>query len=74
MCRYDAIDATLVAERVAQLRDPARRHPGGELSQDEFRPLRLQGGPRVRRHSPRLRVAIPGGDPLRFRKAGGFHG
>ena len=61
MYRYDAIDATLVAERVAQFRDQTRRHLAGELSEDDFRPLRLQNGLYVQRHSPMLRVAIPYG-------------
>jgi sulfite reductase (NADPH) hemoprotein beta-component len=61
MYRYDAIDHTLVAERVAQFRDQTRRHLAGELSEDDFRPLRLQNGLYVQRHSPMLRVAIPYG-------------
>ncbi|MCM2326813.1 MAG: nitrite/sulfite reductase [Lysobacter sp.] len=61
MYRYDAIDATLVAQRVAQFRDQTRRHLAGELSEDDFRPLRLQNGLYVQRHSPMLRVAIPYG-------------
>ncbi|HEX4942932.1 MAG TPA: nitrite/sulfite reductase [Usitatibacteraceae bacterium] len=61
MYRYDAIDSTLVAERVAQFRDQTRRHLAGELSEDDFRPLRLQNGLYVQRHSPMLRVAIPYG-------------
>jgi sulfite reductase (NADPH) hemoprotein beta-component len=61
MYRYDAIDATLVAQRVAQFRDQTRRHLAGDLSEDDFRPLRLQNGLYVQRHSPMLRVAIPYG-------------
>ena len=61
MYRYDAIDHTLVTERVAQFRDQMRRHLAGELSEDDFRPLRLQNGLYVQRHSPMLRVAIPYG-------------
>jgi sulfite reductase (NADPH) hemoprotein beta-component len=59
--RYDEIDATLVAERVAQFRDQTRRFLDGSLSEDEFRPLRLRNGLYIQRHAPMLRVAIPYG-------------
>ena len=58
---YDHIDRTLVQERVAQYRDQLARHLAGELSEDEFRPLRLQNGLYVQKHAPMLRVAIPYG-------------
>ncbi len=61
MYRYDAFDHRLVAERVAQFRDQTRRYLAGELSDDEFRPLRLQNGLYVQKHAPMLRVAIPYG-------------
>src|SRR3954471_10054106 len=61
MYRYDALDHSIVAERVAQFRDQTRRHLAGELPEDEFRPLRLQNGLYVQRHAPMLRVAIPYG-------------
>ena len=61
MYRYDAIDRTLVHERVEQYRDQLARHLAGELSDDEFRPLRLQNGLYIQRHAPMLRVAIPYG-------------
>jgi len=61
MYRYDAIDKTLVAERVAQFRDQTRRFLTGELSDDEFRHLRLRNGLYLQRHAPMLRVAIPYG-------------
>jgi sulfite reductase (NADPH) hemoprotein beta-component len=61
MYRYDAIDKTLVAERVAQFRDQTRRFLAGELSEDEFRHLRLRNGLYIQRHAPMLRVAIPYG-------------
>jgi sulfite reductase (NADPH) hemoprotein beta-component len=61
MYRYDAIDKTLVAERVAQFRDQTRRFLAGELSDDEFRHLRLRNGLYLQRHAPMLRVAIPYG-------------
>jgi sulfite reductase (NADPH) hemoprotein beta-component len=61
MYRYDAFDHRLVAERVAQFRDQTRRHLAGELSDDEFRPLRLQNGLYLQKHAPMLRIAIPYG-------------
>jgi sulfite reductase (NADPH) hemoprotein beta-component len=61
MYRYDAFDQALVDQRVAQFRDQTRRYLAGELSDDEFRPLRLQNGLYVQRHAPMLRVAIPYG-------------
>ncbi len=61
MYRYEQIDQTLVDERVAQFRDQTRRFLDGGLTEDEFRPLRLQNGLYVQRHAPMLRVAIPYG-------------
>ena len=61
MYRYDQIDQTLVNERVAQFRDQTRRFLAGELSEDEFRPLRLRNGLYIQRYAPMLRVAIPYG-------------
>ena len=61
MYRYDAIDQTLVDERVAQFRDQTRRFLAGELSEDEFRALRLRNGLYIQRYAPMLRIAIPYG-------------
>ena len=61
MYRYDAIDQRIVDERVRQFRDQTRRHLAGKLSEDEFRPLRLQNGLYLQRHAPMLRVAVPYG-------------
>jgi len=61
MYRYDVIDKTLVNERVAQFRDQTRRFLAGELTEDEFRVLRLRNGLYIQRHAPMLRVAIPYG-------------
>jgi sulfite reductase (NADPH) hemoprotein beta-component len=61
MYRYDALDRTLVEERVAEYRDQLRRHLAGDLSEDEFRPLRLRNGLYIQRHAPMLRIAIPYG-------------
>ena len=61
MYRYDAYDHALIAERVAQYRDQTRRYLAGELTDDEFRPLRLRNGLYIQRHAPMLRVAVPYG-------------
>jgi sulfite reductase (NADPH) hemoprotein beta-component len=61
MYRYDAIDKTLVNERVAQFRDQTRRFLAGELSDDEFKHLRLRNGLYIQKHAPMLRIAIPYG-------------
>ncbi len=61
MYRYDVTDKTLVDERVAQFRDQTRRFLAGELSEDEFRHLRLRNGLYIQTHAPMLRVAIPYG-------------
>jgi len=59
--RYDAIDQTLVNERVAQFRDQTQRFLAGQLTEDEFRPLRLRNGLYIQRHAPMLRISIPYG-------------
>src|ERR671923_2819961 len=61
MYRYDEIDHALVKQRVAQFRDQTRRYLAGELTEDEFRPLRLQNGLYIQRYAPMLRVAVPYG-------------
>ncbi len=61
MYKYDQYDQTIVDERVAQFRDQTRRFLAGELSEEEFRPLRLQNGLYIQKHAPMLRVAIPYG-------------
>ena len=61
MYKYDDYDQTIVNERVAQYRDQTQRFLSGELSEDEFRPLRLMNGLYIQRHAPMLRVAIPYG-------------
>ena len=61
MYLYDEIDQRLVDERVVQFRGQTRRFLAGELSEDNFRPLRLQNGLYIQRFAPMLRVAIPYG-------------
>jgi sulfite reductase (NADPH) hemoprotein beta-component len=61
MYRYDEIDQQLVDERVRQFRDQTRRFLAGELSDEEFKHLRLRNGLYLQRHAPMLRIAIPYG-------------
>jgi sulfite reductase (NADPH) hemoprotein beta-component len=58
---YDSIDQRMVDERVAQFRDQTARHLAGRLSEDDFRPLRLQNGLYIQRHAPMLRISVPYG-------------
>ncbi len=62
MYAYTDFDRRFVHARAAQFRDQLARHLRGELSDDEFRPLRLQNGWYVQRHAPMLRVAVPYGE------------
>ncbi|MFN9707585.1 MAG: nitrite/sulfite reductase, partial [Burkholderiales bacterium] len=59
---YSEFDQRFIRQRAAQFRDQLQRNLSGELSDDEFRPLRLQNGWYVQRHAPMLRVAVPYGE------------
>ncbi len=61
MYRYDEIDQRLVDERVRQFRDQTRRFLAGQLSEEEFRALRLRNGLYIQRYAPMLRISIPYG-------------
>lgn len=61
MYRYDQFDHQIVAERVAQFRDQVNRRLSGELTEDEFRILRLQNGLYMQIHAYMLRIAVPYG-------------
>ena len=61
MYLYDELDRTLVTERVAEFRDQVGRRLSGELTEDEFRPLRLMNGVYLQLHAYMLRIAIPYG-------------
>ena len=61
MYSYTAFDQAMIDERVAQFRDQTQRYLNGTLSEDEFRPLRLQNGLYVQRYAPMLRIAVPYG-------------
>ncbi|AJD48366.1 sulfite reductase [Isoalcanivorax pacificus W11-5] len=58
---YQDYDRQLLNERVAQFRDQTRRYLDGQLSDDEFLPLRLQNGLYIQRYAPMLRVSVPYG-------------
>ncbi len=58
---YNQQDKTLVTERVAQFREQTRRYLAGELSEEAFRPLRLQNGLYIQRLAPMLRISVPYG-------------
>ena len=61
MYKYDLLDQSLVDERVAQYKGQLTRFLNKELTEEEFRPLRLQNGLYIQRHAPMLRVAVPYG-------------
>ncbi|NOT66880.1 MAG: nitrite/sulfite reductase [Methylophilaceae bacterium] len=61
MYKYDQLDQQIVDERVTQYRDQVRRYLAGELTEEEFRPLRLQNGLYIQRQAPMLRIAVPYG-------------
>ena len=61
MYRYDQYDQQIVDERVAQYRDQTKRFLAGDISEEEFLPLRLQNGLYVQRLAPMLRIAVPYG-------------
>ncbi|AUG53308.1 nitrite/sulfite reductase [Thalassospira marina] len=61
MYRYDDFDRQLVAERTAQFRDQVARRLSGELTEDQFKPLRLMNGVYLQLHAYMLRVAVPYG-------------
>jgi sulfite reductase (NADPH) hemoprotein beta-component len=61
MYRYDEFDTGFVADRVAQFRDQVARRLSGELTEDQFKPLRLMNGVYLQLHAYMLRIAIPYG-------------
>ena len=70
MYKYDAYDQRIVDERVAQFKEQTERYFAGELTEEQFLPLRLQNGLYVQRYAPMLRVAVPYGllSSAQFRK------
>ena len=61
MYRYDEFDQDFVTDRVAQFRDQVNRRLSGELTEDQFKPLRLQNGLYLQLHAYMLRIAVPYG-------------
>lgn len=61
MYLYTDFDQQLINQRVAQFRDQTERYLAGKLTEDEYRPLRLQNGLYVQRYAPMLRIAVPYG-------------
>src|SRR5437016_1272292 len=61
MYLYDDLDRTLVTERAAEFRDQVARRLSGELTEEEFKPLRLMNGVYLQLHAYMLRIAIPYG-------------
>ena len=61
MYQYDQTDIRIVRERVEEYRSQVQRRVGGQLSEDEFRPLRLMNGLYLQRHAYMLRIAVPYG-------------
>ena len=62
MYQYTDFDRHFIRQRAAQYRDQLARNQRGELTDDDFRPLRLQNGWYVQRYAPMLRVAVPYGE------------
>ena len=62
MYQYTEFDKQFVKNRAAQYRDQLERNLAGKLSDDEFRPLRLQNGWYIQRYAPMLRIAVPYGE------------
>jgi sulfite reductase (NADPH) hemoprotein beta-component len=61
MYRYDEFDATLVRERIEQFKGQVERRLSGDLTEDQFKPLRLMNGLYLQLHAYMLRVAVPYG-------------
>ena len=61
MYQYDTYDQAIVDARVEEFRDQVRRRLSGEMTEDQFKPLRLMNGLYLQLHAYMLRVAIPYG-------------
>ena len=61
MYRYDEYDQSIVDARVDEFRDQVRRRLAGEITEDQFKPLRLMNGLYLQLHAYMLRVAVPYG-------------
>lgn len=61
MYQYDGYDQAIVDQRVSDFRDQTERFLAGQLSDQEYQPLRLQNGLYIQRYAPMLRIAVPYG-------------
>ncbi|HBZ49682.1 MAG TPA: sulfite reductase, partial [Halieaceae bacterium] len=61
MYQYDGYDQAIVDQRVSDFRDQTARFLAGQLSDQEYQPLRLQNGLYIQRYAPMLRIAVPYG-------------
>src|SRR5471032_550460 len=70
MYRYDTLDKEFLADRSAEFRHQVARRLAGELTEDQFKPLRLRNGLYLQLHAYMLRIAIPYGslNPTQLRK------
>ena len=70
MYRYDTIDRDMLADRSAEFREQVGRRLAGDLTEDQFKPLRLMNGLYLQLHAYMLRVAVPYGslNPTQLRK------
>src|SRR5580692_8369480 len=70
MYQYDAIDKEMLADRVAEFREQAARRLAGQITEDQFRIIRLMNGLYLQLHAYMLRIAIPYGslNPVQMRK------
>ncbi|MEO8113021.1 MAG: nitrite/sulfite reductase, partial [Phenylobacterium sp.] len=70
MYQYDTLDKEMLADRSAEFRGQVARRLSGELTEDQFKPLRLRNGLYLQLHAYMLRIAIPYGslNPTQLRK------
>ncbi len=61
MYKYDEYDHSIVAARVEEFRDQVQRRLAGQITEDQFKPLRLMNGLYLQLHAYMLRVAVPYG-------------
>ncbi|WP_411287250.1 nitrite/sulfite reductase, partial [Phenylobacterium sp.] len=70
MYRYDTLDKDMLADRAAEFRGQVARRLAGEITEDQFKPIRLMNGLYLQLHAYMLRIAIPYGslNPTQLRK------
>ena len=74
MYKYDEYDQAIVDARVEEFRDQVKRRLAGEITEDQFKPLRLMNGLYLQLHAYMLRVAVPYGtlDSRQMRMLGAY--